>query len=580
MNIGGIGQGFYQNPQMQGNMLRQMIENSGSENLKKMAQEGASDEQLMKYALQNPAELQGNSGTPWADSALGTGTANQMGTNSTAQQTGNADAAGAAATGSDQIDMSSDSNDSSDCYDENDEIPTDEAMATSGMCGMDDVSGADRCKPHTQQCLGETKAIKKVLEQIQKADQDNSTIGADISQVDQIMKDLSSKLKKGKKAADSNFSNPQDPAACGKEVDDLVKKAVDLAANNGVEIEVSEKRGNELGGGGGQQQGAPQAAKGADKAGTANKPQAGQQQEATQQAKQQQETKQATEGNQKANDTDGPGEAGGGQDDQKPFKITTEPKEVDKDLGLDEVKNNPQLAQALESSLDDTLSQLDAQQQGQPNEGMPPMQQQGFDLGATRAGSPLAQGLDAIGGPQGGGSVFGGQQGGGSVFGGQQGGGFGAGMPGGMGGGMQGAAPMGGMGGGAGRVNTSGIEAKMKRAGIDTGKKFKVKAQVYEPGMDVKVTRDGAAAGAGPMKVGKNMDGATMKVKPPPLAAIDQNGELHKLGDIKATDGGKSGIFAAKIKEGQPVMNLQSAVNSVSGDVALPGTKTEEAKAT
>jgi|GEM_PF-1671501 len=579
MNIGGIGQNFYQNPQMQGNMLRQMIENSGSENLKKMAQEGASDEQLMKYAMQNPAELQGNSGTPWADSALGTGTANQSGTNSTAQQTGNADASGAAATGSDQIDMSSDSSDSGDCYDENDEIPTDEAMASAQMCGMSDVSGADKAKPHTQQCLGETKAIKKVLEQIQKADQDNSTIAGDISQVDQIVKDLSSKLKKGKKAADGAFSNPEDAAACGKESDELVKKAVELAANNGVEIEVSEKRGNELGGGGQQQQGAPQAAKGVDKAGTASKPQAGQQQEAAQQAKQQNETKQATQGNQKANEQDGPGEAGG-QDDQKPFKITTEPKEVDKDLGLDEVKNNPQLAQALESSLDESIAQMDAQQQGQPGEGMPPMQQQGFDLGATRAGSPLAQGLDAIGKPAGGentgaGSVFGAPTAGAGF---QQGGGFASGMPGGMGGGMQG---IGAMGGGAGRaVNTSGIESKMKRAGIDTGKKFKVKAQVYEPGMDVKVTRDGAAAGAGPMKVGKNMDGATMKVKPPPLAAIDQNGEIHKLGDIKATDGGKSGIFAAKIKEGQPVMNLQAAVNSVAGDVALPGTKTEDVKKT
>ncbi len=572
MSIGGIGQNFYQNPMMQTNMLRQMIENSGSENLKKMVKQGASDEQLMQYLMKNPGEMQGQDGDQmWGDGAIGTGNADATGATGTAQQTGNASAAGSAAAGSDQIDMSSDSSDSGDCYDENDEIPTDEAMASAQMCGMSDVSGADKAKPHTQQCLGEAKAIKKVLEQIQKADQDNSTIGGDIQQVDQIVQGLSQKLKKGKKAADGEFSNPEDAAACGKEADDLVKKAVELAANNGVEIEVSEKRGNELGGiGGDKQQGAPQAAKGADKAGGAAKPQAGQQQEAAQQAQKQNETKQATEGNKKANETDGPGDAGG-QEQQKPFKIQTEPKEVDKDIGLDEVKNNPQLAQALETSLDDTIAQMDAKEQGQPSEGPPPMQQ-GFDLGGTRAGSPMAQGLDAIGKPggetTGAGSVFGAPQ----TAAGSQGGGFASGMPG-------GAPGVAGVGRSRG-VDTSGIEAKMKRAGIDTGKKFKVKAQVYEPGMDVKVVRDGAEAGQGPMKVGKNMDGATMKVKPPPLAAIDQNGEIHKLGDIRATDGGKSGIFAAKIKEGQPVMNLQAAVNSVAGDVALPGTKTEDVKKT
>jgi len=555
MNIGGIGQNFYQNPMMQGNMLRQMIENSGSENLKKMAQEGASDEQLLKYAMENPAELQGNSGTPWADSALGTGTANEAGTTSTAQQTGNADAAGAAAAGSDQLDISSDSGD---CYDEDDEIPTDEAMATSGMCGMDDVSGADRCKPYTQQCLGETKAIKKVLEQIKKADSDNSSIDGDIQEVDGIIKDFSSKLKKGKLAADGAFSNPDSPEACQKECDDLVKKAVDVASNNGVEIEVSEKKAQSLGVGGGQQ-----GAGGAEQSGTgkqANQPKQANQATQANQAKQGEQTqdKPGAKALEQAENAEGQ------QEEQKPFKITSEPKEVDKDLSLDEVSNNPQLAQALESSLDETIAQLDAQ--GQTGEGTAP--QQAVDLGATREGSPLAQSLDGTGKQQGDASVFGGQQAASGI---PQGGGFAAGMPGGKGGGMQAA---GGIGGSSSKVNTSGIESKMKRAGIDTGKKFKVKAQVYEPGMDVKVQRDGDTS---PVKVGKNMDGATMKVKPPPLAAIDQNGEMHKLGDIKATDGGKSGIFSAKVKEGQPVMNLQAAVNTVQGDVALPGTKTEAA---
>jgi len=554
-----------------------MVENSGSENLKKMAQQ-MSDDQLTQYVMQHPEEMQGQDGgvgTPWGDSAMGTGQAGPNGATSSATQTGNAQASGAAAAGtsaaSDSADISSDSGES---YDENDEIPKDEAMASGQMCGMSDVSGADKAKPHTQQCLGETKAIKKVLETIAKADQDNSYIGGDIKEVDGLIENLSQKLKKGKKAADGAFSNPQDAAACGKEADDIVKKAVELACNNGVEIEVSEKRGGELGVGGPQG-----AAGGADKGGAAKTaapqakqagaaPQAKQgdqakQAEQTQQANKQNEAQNTTKENQKANQANDAG--GGGQDDQKPFKIMSQPKEVDKDLTLDDVQNNPQLAQALESSLDETIKQMDAQ--GQTKDGAAPGQE--INLGATREGSPMAQGLDMVGKPQAGGgqtgagSVFGGQHASGQHAGGQRGGGLAGGMPG-----------VGGVGG-AGAVNTSGLAAKMKRAGIDSGKTFKVKAQVYEPGMDVKVQRDGDPS---PVKVGKDMGDASMKVKPPPLAAIDQNGEIHRIGDIRAADGGKSGIFSAKIKEGQPIMNLPAAMNTVQGDVALPGTKAAENK--
>jgi len=574
MNIQGTGTNFYQNPSMQANQLRQMIENSGSETLKKMAKEGASDQQLQQYILQNPGELEGGKeGTPWADGAIGTGTANGLTgqTTSTADQVGNASAAGSAAV--DNAQMSEES--SGDCYDEDDEIPTDEAMATSGMCGMDDVSNADRCKPHTQQCLGETKAIKKVLETIQKADQDNPTIGGDIKEVDGLIDNLSQKLKKGKKAADGAFSNPEDASACQKEVDDIVKKAVDIAGNNGVEIEVSEKRGGELGvggpqgaggaeqGGGAKQAAAPQAAKGADKAQGAGQAQQAQQAE---QSNKQNEAKNATKANDKANETGG---GGGGEDQQKPFKIVSEPKEVDKDLSLSDVKDNPQLAAALEASLDETIAQLDAKEQ----EGAEQQPLQSIDLGATQKDSPIDKGLQSAGKPQeNSGSVFGSQQAAAAPHAQQT--TTAAPSPAGKGGGMQAAGPVGAAGGAKKSVDTSGIEAKMKRAGIDSGKTFKVKAQVYEPGMDVKIQRDGDAS---PVKVGKDMGDASMKVKPPPLAAIDQNGEIHRIGDIRATDGGKSGAFSAKIKEGQPIMNLPAAVNTVQGDVALPGTKTEDA---
>ncbi len=500
MNITGMGSNF-QSPAMQTNQLRQMIENSGSENLKKMVKDGASDQQLQQYVLQNPGELgEGKGpgaaeGTPWADGAIGTGNADPSGATGTAQQMGNASAAGAGATDKAQISEES----SGDCYDENDEIPTDEAMATSGMCGMDDVSNADRCKPHTQQCLGETKAIKKVLETIQKADQDNPTIGGDIKEVDGIIGDLSQKLKKGKKAADGNFSNPEDASACQKEVDDLVKKAVDIAGNNGVEIEVSEKRGGELGAGGGQPQAAggadkgaaqktaaPQAAKGADKAGGAKQADQAQQTQQTQQATKQNEAQNTGKANEQANEA-----GGGGEEQQKPFKIVSEPKEVDKDLSLADVQNNPQLAAALEASLDETIAQLDAK--GQTGEGT--AEQEGgpkaIDLGATREGSPLAQGLENAGKPQEGGSVFGGQQAAAPHAGTQQ---AAAPSPAGKAGGMQAAGPVGAAGGAGGAskgVDTSGLAAKMKRAGIDSGKTFKVKAQVYEPGMDVKIQREG-----------------------------------------------------------------------------------------
>ncbi|MDQ7824805.1 MAG: hypothetical protein RDV48_18550 [Candidatus Eremiobacteraeota bacterium] len=565
MNIGGIGQGYNQSPQMQASMLRTMIDSSGSETLKKMAQDGASDEQLLKYVMENPAELQGKTGgTPWDDAAIGTGTTDGVNSTSTADQMGNAQATGSAAAASDQTEMS---DDCSDCYDENDEIPKDEAMASGQMCGMSDVSGADKCKPYTQQCLGEAKAIKKVLETVAKADQDNPTIGGDINEVDNIIKDFSSKLKKGKKAADGSFSNPEDPQACQKECDDKIKKAVEIAGNNGIQIEVSEKRGQQLGIGGDQQgaQGAP-AAGAADKGGAAK----GAQTQQTQQAAQTGQTGEKP-GAATAQQAD---QAGGGEEEQpKPFKIMTEPKEVDKELSLEDVKNNPQLAAALESSLDETIAQMD--QKGETQDGAAVGQeQQPINLGATREGSPLAQELGNVGKPAGG------DTGGASVFGAapvaqQQ--AATQGLAGAAPGGVSSVGGAGGVGGGKAAVNTSGIEAKMKRAGLDTGKKFNVKAQVYEPGMDVKLQRDGDPS---PVKVGKNMGDATMKVKPPPLAAIDQNGEIHRIGDIRATDGGKSGIFSAKIKEGAPVMNLPAAVNTVQGDVALPGTKTENKEET
>jgi hypothetical protein len=574
MNMYGItgqpaGMNFFQNAGQQQNQLRSLIQNSGSENLKKIANE-MSDDQLTQYVMQHPDELQGDNGlgTPWGDSAQNVSQAGPNGATSQSNATGNAQATGAAAVGSDQADISSDSDSGGDCYDENDEIPKDEAMASGQMCGMSDVSGADKCKPHTQQCLGEAKAIKKVLETIQKADQDNSTIGGDIKEVDTIVEDLHQKLKKGKKAADGAFSNPQDAAACGKEVDEKVKKAMEIAENNGVQIELSEKRNDQLsGGGGGGQQGAGGAKAAPQAAQTKQAPQAGQAKQAAQpqqaqqneQAKQQNDAQNTTQANNKANQANDAG--GGGQDDQKPFKIISQPKQVDKELSLDDVQNNPQLAQALEASLDETLAQMDAKQGGEAaNMG------QTIDLGATRQGSPMAQGLDMVGKPGAG-------KGDGSVFGQAATQGFAGGMPGGGKGGFGGGA--GGFGGvgGHGAVNTTGLANKMKKAGLDTNKKFNVKAEVYEPGMAVQIQRDGDPS---PVKVGKDMGDASMKVKPPPLAAIDQNGQIHRIGDIHATDAGKSGMFSAKIKEGQPIMNLPAAVNTVQGDVALPGTKTED----
>ena len=552
----------------QAQQLRQMVETSGNQDLKQKTQQ-MDDNQLVQYFNNNPGELPGAAQGPgqYGSSAFGTGSATQAGTSAQTGATGQGSAAASAAS-PDQVNMSDDSSDSG-SYDEDDEIPTDEAMSSGQMCGMSDVSGADKAKPYAQQCLGETKAIKKVLENIQKADQDNSQIGGDIQQVDGLIQDLSGKLKKGKKAADGNFSNPQDPQACEKELTDVVKRAVDLAANNGVEIEVSEKRAQQLGAGG-PQQGA-QGAQNTGKGGAAGKPQAGQQAEANQQAQKQNDTKQAAEGNKKAADGDG---GGGGQAQAKPFRIMSEPQEVNKELGLDEVQQNPELAQALEASLDEQLAQ---QAPGaQPTGEVPTLSME------SRQGSPLSQQFNAIGQPGGlggGGPVFGGGQQGQGVHQGptaayQQQGAGGAGptsaigQPKGMG------APAAPQAMGAG----SGLADKMQKLGIGSNKKFNVKMKEFAPGQGVQVQREDQQGG-GAVKVGKNMNGATMIANPPALAGVDPaTGQMVKLGNIRATDAGKSGIFAATVKDGQPVLNLQSSKNTIAGDVALPA-QTKEAKA-
>lgn len=554
---GGFGVGMPGMQKQMENTLRAYVDQFGSQNLKQISKE-MSDDQLLKYVMNNPQELEAKPGEAgqYGSSASSAASATQQGTAASAAATGQGSAAAAAAS-PDQINMSPDASDSSDSgsYDENDEIPTDEAMSSGQMCGMSDVSGADKAKPYAQQCLGETKAIKKVLENIQKADQDNSQIGGDISQVDGLIQDLSGKLKKGKKAADGNFSNPKDPQACEKELTDVVKRAVDIAANNGVEIEVSEKRAGQLGGGGGDQKQAAPAAKGA-------KPQAGQD---TQKAKADNENKQATQANQQANDK---GDAGGGgqQAQAKPFKIMSEPQEVNKEMGLDQVQAMPELAQALEASLDE---QIAANPQGGQSGAMPDLSLE------SRQGSPLAQQFGAIGGV--------GQQGPGApAFGMHQGptqayqqaaqGGFGVGMPGGMG-------KPGGMGAAPNLGAPSGLADKMKRLGIDSNKKFNVKMKEFAVGQGVQVQREDQQGG-GAVKVGKNMNGATMIANPPALAGVDPaTGQMIKLGNIRAADAGKSGIFSATVKDGQPVLNLQSSQNSIQGDVALPAqTKTDQAK--
>jgi len=123
----------------------------------------------------------------------------------------------------------------------------------------------------------------------------------------------------------------------------------------------------------------------------------------------------------------------------------------------------------------------------------------------------------------------------------------------------------------------SGLADKMKRLGIDSNKKFNVKMKEFAVGQGVQVQREDQQGGGG-LKVGKNMNGASMITHAPALAGVDPaTGQVIKLGNIRAADAGKSGIFSATVKAGQPVMNIQGSVNSVQGDVALPAqTKTDQ----
>lgn len=607
-NVSGIGGIGYPTQTPQSDIMKWAKENMTEDAWKEV--EGKSPAEVMDYLKKTPSALK----SAQSGQTSQTGQTGQTGqTSETGDLNGPQDLeqkTGAAAA----TDEYQQSEDCGDCYDENSKIPSDETMAQPQMCGMGGTSKADKCKPYAQKCLGDTKAIKKVLETIQKADQDNPTIGADIKEVDGISKEIQNKLKKGKKAADGEYSNPEDEGACKKEIDDLVKKAMEIAENNGVTIELSEKRANDLGvGGGSGQQGAatpaaatpaaatpaaatpaaatPAAATPAAGKADAAKPQAADtaktdaskqtdQTKKTDEAKKTDDAKKTDETKQEDKKTD---EAGGEQEQQKPFKIISEPREVDKDLSLDDVKNNPALASALESSLDEQIAAQENQNKGA--EGTKPPE--AIDLGATKEGSPLAQGIDNAGSkPSGDGKT---EDTGASVFGAQTaatqqtatttqatstaqntGGKTGA-----VGAAAGAAQDVGGAGVGK-AVDTKGIESKLKKLGMDSNKKFKVKAQVYEPGMDVKIQRDGEQS---PVKVSKNLGDASMKVTPPPLAAIDKDGQMHRIGDIKATDAGKSGVFAAKIKEGQPIMNLAAATNAVKGDIAIPGTKTEQAKA-